>query len=67
MTKAFEFNWRRPVPLELLNGNLFDVWEEVFIGSKVQLLAIDLKFIGSTFFSIGKRRNHLRSGCFCSS
>lgn len=35
MTKAYEFNWCRSVPSELLNGNTFDVWEEVFIGSKV--------------------------------
>ncbi|UXI17042.1 hypothetical protein NH340_JMT02985 [Sarcoptes scabiei] len=34
MTKAYEFNWRRSVPEELLSGSFFDVWEEVFIGSK---------------------------------
>ncbi|XP_027200087.2 no receptor potential A [Dermatophagoides pteronyssinus] len=34
MTKAYEFNWCRPVPNELFDGNTFDVWEEVFIGSK---------------------------------
>ena len=37
MTKAYEFNWCRPVPNELFDGNTFDVWEEVFIGSKVNI------------------------------
>lgn len=29
MTKAYEFNWQRPVPKDLLAGNHFDIWEEV--------------------------------------
>lgn len=29
MTKAYEFNWRREVPPELIQGGLFDRWEEV--------------------------------------
>ncbi|XP_023234552.1 1-phosphatidylinositol 4,5-bisphosphate phosphodiesterase-like [Centruroides sculpturatus] len=28
MTKAYEFNWRRPVPKLLLKGCIFDRWEE---------------------------------------
>ena len=28
MTKAYEFNWRRPVPACLLEGSIFDIWEE---------------------------------------
>ncbi len=29
MTKAYEFNWQRPVPAEFLLGSHFDIWEEV--------------------------------------
>lgn len=29
MAKSFEFNWRPLVPDRLLNGDLFDRWEEV--------------------------------------
>lgn len=29
MTKAYEFNWQRPVPEALLKECVFDMWEEV--------------------------------------
>ncbi|UYV83892.1 PLCB4 [Cordylochernes scorpioides] len=28
MTKALDFDWRRPIPPELLSGGVFDRWEE---------------------------------------
>lgn len=43
MTKAYEFNWQRPVPEELLNGALFDVWDEVSSGASCTPLVDAIK------------------------
>ena len=44
MTKYFDFNWRKPVADELIQGATFDRWSEVSIFNWQSILIHIVKF-----------------------
>lgn len=60
MTKACEFNWKRQVPQELLDGCYFDIWEEVWQAGRCAQLTMINHF---ECLQTGKRRNRHREQC----